>query len=355
MYLMASVGLNVSFPLWIGVVVPNGSDSYYVWFLVSGVNALFWGSCVCIGLLMGQLNWSTLTLPHWKTFLAGAWYAQNGLYVYAADPTRTPQKLMPMLCVNLPFTVLVRMVILGRYPVGKQRWGVAITLAGILVCLSPELLNLEQSEDAGGAPSGLKAIAWSLFMLFTTLGDSVTAVYSEEILDTPGVSIIYYLFWMELWHFILVVGAFWTDLIPGFGYATDMQDMAAKFWTGWEITFTGGGAATYLGVCFLSFWALQTLIRCVLIRFGDGATWSSLINALATPLQVLLLSVLHVPADVKDGGISIQFDVGVKTCVNLFGACLAVPGVLMYDRATRELQKARSLEEQLKTATSMHC
>ena len=34
-------------------------------------------------------------------------------------------------------------------------------------------------------------------MLFTTVGDSATAVYAEEILDTPGVSVIYYLFWFS--------------------------------------------------------------------------------------------------------------------------------------------------------------
>jgi len=335
-YLVASVALSVSFPLWLGVIIPNGSDSYFVWFLISGINAAFWGLLVLFGLLFGKLSWKGLKIPHWKAFLAGCWYAQNGLVVYAADPMRTPQGLQPVLGIGLPFTLIMRQLLLHRYPVGKQRLGCAIVLVGMAITLSPTLYSFASGSDGTDSTmSGSTALLWSGFYLFTTLGSSATQVYCEEILDDPSVSTIYYLFWMELWHFILVILVFWTDMIPGFGYASGWDDFSTKFRHGFELVVSGG-EPTSLGVIFLSFWALQTFCQTILIRFSDGAAWSSLVATLSTPLQTLFLSMVTV----SKSGVAFNWQFSAKVIVHLCGACFSVPGLLVYDRATRKAVKS---------------
>jgi len=335
-YLVACVGAKVSFPLWLGVLIPNGADSYFVWLLLSGGNAAFWGMLVLFGLLVGKLSWKDLTLPHQKAFLAAFWYAQNGLIVYAADPKRTPQSLQPMLGMGLPFTLLMRQVLLHRHPVGKQRLGCAIVMVGIAICLSPTLYSFAFcSESKGCKPSDSKAMLWSVFYLFTTLGMSTTSVYAEEILDNPGVSTIYYLYWTELCSFLLVVSVFWTDMIPGFGYASGWDDFSTKFKHGLDL-IVSGGQPTLLGVVFLSFWALQTLCQCVLIRSSDGAAWSSLVATLSTPLQTLFLSIVTV----SKSGVAWNFQFSANVIVHVCGASLSVPGLLVYDRATRKATKS---------------
>jgi len=90
---------------------------------------------------------------------------------------------------------------------------------------------------------------------------------------------------------------------------------------------------------FLLFWAMQVFIKLALIRFGDGATWSALVQALSTPMKVLLLSILQV----SKSGVAFNFSMDVGTYINILGACFSVPGILLYDRATRKLQSSELL------------
>jgi hypothetical protein len=303
--------------------------------MISGVNALFWGTLVVLGLVFGQLSWQELKIPHKKAFFAGCWYAQNGLLVYGSDPHRTPQNLQPMLLQTLPWVVLFRAFHLQRYPVGGQRSGCILVIIGMVVAFVPSLLGADE-ESGSGAPSGTSAVLWSLFMVFTAFGGAATSVYAEEILESREVSTVYYLFWMEFWHFVLVLAVFWSDLLPGFGYADGWSDFIDKFSKGFALTFAGG-EATYLTAIFLSFWALQTFGNCVLIRFNDGATWSSLMGAFALPLQILFLSLLSV----DKSGVSLSPQINTKTIVNLLGAAITMPGLMVYDHATRQTEKSQ--------------
>ncbi|XP_068681598.1 uncharacterized protein [Montipora foliosa] len=305
---------NVVLPLWVDSTTPPPStsspnqtiqgkptlDSYFVVSFSSFVFVFAFGFvillCDCV-----YPKYITPTQWRYRWFLMAIGFCQgfSALFiVFSSSGKRTPPYLQSILGnILIPVTMILRFIFLKKIATKRKFISAVVVFVGLFICLLPTVFPSMDSHTAtnrnlGGA-SGPGRILWPLVFMFGFSTSAISFIIEEKAVkmsDKHGnlqASLVSVLFWTSLAQFLSVALCFWTDFVPGFGHAENLQQFVDNWMFGVKCVFGGAGCSWTPPICaflFITSYLLTVCGTALLLRYSEGATLLAIVLSLCTPL-----------------------------------------------------------------------
>ncbi|KAK3092607.1 hypothetical protein FSP39_004892 [Pinctada imbricata] len=213
-----------------------------IYFIISGAVLLVLTLCV-----KGTIPASNHKYPKSQFMLIGFSDAVSSIFfVYAADGSRTAPYLQSLVTnFAIPVTFIVRFIILRKRPTAWKASFAGLVLCAEFIALVPSIFpSLESNsskKDDGGA-TGIAGVLWPLCYFIGYIPQAIVIVVlekstkakvtssNEKDLRDEELHPAYLLFWTYLFCLLSVVLLFWTNIIPGFGNTSSIDEF-------WEVSF----------------------------------------------------------------------------------------------------------------------
>jgi drug/metabolite transporter (DMT)-like permease len=242
---VGQVGQNVSLPLWAGAVSSNCSyyrnnsmeeimDSYFILSFASFSFILIFGLCTLVVMIFNFNSIKrSISFPQWQLLLIGVSDAFNGiLVVFSAMPFRTAPFLQAILGnITIPLTIVLRLLILRKKPTLLKLIAAGIVVVGLILSLIPTIggFDKDNSNSDWLQQSTASRILWPFCFMIGFVPAVLMNVFEEKSLkDTRNVNMFYLLFCTSIYQFLTVANFFYLDIVPGFGFASSLEEFGAK-------------------------------------------------------------------------------------------------------------------------------
>ena len=294
--------------------------------------------------------------------LLGFLNAMNGvLVVYSSPSDRTPQYLQPILSSSvIPFTVILRYLILRKGISGGRLVATFIVLIGLIICLEPTIFQLGQ-DNKTTANRTAGTIIWPIIFCVGFIPLGLSNVIQERQVkkgdqsQSSGgrgeVHSLLFQAWLQLFNFVFLAAVFFLDFIPHFGASANFDEFSQNMRWGWNCEFGQApkfncsptdpmpndpyGPDEHCSLIigrtwyFTIFYCLSNLIGLMLIKYAEGAVYLVIVNALITPVGTFFLTLFQLENDT--GKFYWKPEVDVATWYALAGVFLMVPAVIWYN------------------------
>jgi drug/metabolite transporter (DMT)-like permease len=246
------VGQNVTLPLWASAATAscqhgasnssnstNGTtgeglsmDPFFVLSSASFSFVVIFGVLTLVSAAFGAVTIDDIRFPQWQLFLIGLFDAFNGvLIVYSSPSSRTPPFLQAILGNFLiPLTIIFRLILLRKRPQLIKLICAAVVFLGLVLSLIPVITGMDASDSSSYLNQNSAArILWPMcFMLGFVPAAVMNVVEEKSLKDKRNVNMFYLLFCSSSYQLITVFAFFWTDLIPHFGYTSNIHEFGEK-------------------------------------------------------------------------------------------------------------------------------
>lgn len=180
------------------------------------------------------------------------------------------------------------------------------------------------SKGTMGVVSGGKFASGSTAKTLITVGGTVKR-------SRPVVDVIYFMFWLNLYQFLGNAALFWSDIIPGFGMASEgITQLGHRLSFGLRCSFgnepvcTSGGVPAKM-ILFVATYCMGGLGSALLSRHQEGATLVALVNTLSTPLAAVFWTLFRAqPFGWHPEWLA-------TTWYSVAGLGIMIPGIVLYN------------------------
>lgn len=252
------VGQNVSLPLWIDSVM-NGNhsgksvDSYFVLSFASLSFVIVFGLGTLFTKIFSpqDLGETEKRFPHLLLFLVGLCDALNGaLVVFASKGSRTPPYLQAILGnFMIPLTILFRVLIVRKKPTLLKLSCGIIVVVGLFICLIPTIFPKvdPKAEKKKNEAEGVSRVMWPIIFMLGFVPAAIMNVLEERGVkmenrsSKKGINLLYFLFWTSSYQLLCVGVLFWLDILPWYGYVSNIQEFGENWWFGVQCFFGAAG------------------------------------------------------------------------------------------------------------------
>ncbi|XP_065842307.1 crt homolog 2-like [Oscarella lobularis] len=365
---ICQVGLTVSLPLFTtalgahqacGVYGKAIAGPYFVLFFTTlWYPVVFFAGVLVAKLLNGKFSLQ-LNCSMGFVILLGFLNAVKGVFiVYASPSDRTPQFLQPILSSSIiPFTVVLRYLILRKGLSGGRLVSTFIVLVGLVICLEPTIFQLGQGNKTTSNRAAV-SIVWPMIYCIGYIPFGLINVIQErevkKRLDSKRCGEVHSLLfqaWFQLFSFIFIAAMFFLDFIPHFGASANFDEFSQNMCRGWNCELGHApkfncsptdpmphdpyGPDAHCSILigrtwyFIIFYCLSNLFGLMLIKYAEGAVYLVIVNALITPVGTFFLTLFQLESDT--GKFYWKPEVDVATWYALAGVCLMVPAVVWYN------------------------
>jgi hypothetical protein len=214
----------------------------------------------------------------------GALNALNGiLVVYASPPSRTPVDLQSILVQSiLPYTFISSYFIKGEVPQKFQSIGASTVAFGIAISLIPVFMSLANIGDFS-----FKNLIWCAVFLAGNLPAALCNVYQDSTLKTYDgeIEIIQLLAWSSLYQLIVMVCAYWTGFVPGFGFSSSPSEFTSEMKYSIGCYFGECSGTWFIGLVFTIFYIITYITTGVLVKYRT-ANYTTLLNSISVSVAI---------------------------------------------------------------------
>ncbi|XP_022100923.1 uncharacterized protein LOC110984752 [Acanthaster planci] len=357
--ILTNLMMFVTLPLLNNTV--NKYNDYYPVLLYSSIwfQPFFFG-LVFLNKYINPLAETKSSVSHKVMALLGLLNSINGvLVVYGADPRRTSGSLQALLSTaSIPFTVIFRFILL-RKGVGRGRLVcTGIVLIGLFIALEPEIFNIGgPTEPVAGAVTGVMKVIWPIIFLLGFLPLGILNVLIERELKKDQTESLVFLAWVQLYNGLFIALLFWTDFIPSFGAAENINEFGRNMLYALKCMYFADSTCMTAAAAYFVFiisYCLANLMVFLLVKYAEGAIWLVLVQALVTPLGSLFFTLFSVAAPPGQHGKfhwAPNFDLAVA--FRFVGLFILVPTVIFYNyfgemerrRAQQQIMAAQETEK----------
>ena len=239
-------------------------------------------------------------------FLVGFFTALNGLFlVFAAPPDRCPAFLQSALTnTMIPLVIVARILILRKIPTCVQVLCALGVVVGLIATSIPTIFDLDPTASQESQAKGVWKILWPLIFAFSLVPAALYTVLEEKYLqrdlnpdsstyknsvydsDNP-IPMSVFLFLVSGLQTLSFIFLFWYDLIPTIGFAKSFDELvdnfAQSFRYSWGLDGAGVVCAVFTWV-FVVMYCMTSYGQGLLLRYTEGAVYSSMVAALVTPI-----------------------------------------------------------------------
>lgn len=355
MNVISNVIMNVSLPVYAGTMETVGSDIFVLLFITCcTITVIF--TLLTLFVKYSKIDSSATLRPtssYKILFLMGLFTALNGiLVVYASPPDRTPPYLQGILQSSvIPFTVLLRFVILRRGISAIRGICTAIVLVGIFITIEPQIWGI----DTGASDPGEKAestsarILWPLCFLIGFLPVGMMNVFCEKELQKEEGQSFSFITWGQYFQTMIMICLFWVDFVPGFGSSSSVSDFFKRLSRGLHCSFSTESSCRNLGGkawLFYTGYTFGNLFQFLLIQYTEGAVFAVIVQALVSPIAALFWNLFRY--DATTDVFEYKPTMNTTTGFTFSGLLLIFPGVILYNYfSSKEAASKKNLDKEL--------
>ncbi|CAG2227093.1 crt homolog 3-like [Mytilus edulis] len=338
MNVFSNVLMNVSLPVYAGTMEAIGSDIFVLLFITCCSIAVVF-TLLTLFVKYSKID-STATLRPTSSykilFMMGLFTAMNGiLVVYASPPNRTPPYLQGILQSSvIPFTVLLRLVILRKGISIVRGICTMIVLVGIFITIEPQIWGLDaDAGETGSKPESTGArILWPFCFLMGFLPVGLMNVFCEKELQKEEGQSFSFITWGQYFQTAIMVCFFWVDFVPGFGSSSSGKDFFHRLQKGLHCSFSTESSCNNLGGkawLFYTGYTFGNLFQFLLIQYAEGAVYAVVVQALVSPIAALFWNLFQYNPQTDVFQYKPTMD--TTTAFTFGGLLLIFPGVILYN------------------------
>lgn len=351
---ISNVLMNVTLPVYAGTMETVGSDIFVLLFITCCIITVVF-TLLTLFVRYSKIDSSATLRPtssYKILFMMGLFTAMNGiLVVYASPPDRTPPYLQGILQSSvIPFTVLLRLVIL-RKGISKVRTiCTSIVLVGIFITIEPQIWGIDSDAgDTGGKPASTAArILWPLCFLLGFLPVGLMNVFCEKELQKEEGQSFSFITWGQYFQTIVMVCFFWVDFVPGFGASSSGSDFFKRLSRGLHCSFSTESSCRNLGGkawLFYTGYTFGNLFQFLLIQYAEGAVFAVIVQALVSPIAALFWNLFRYNPDTDV--FEYNPTMNTTTVYTFCGLLLIFPGVILYNYFSSKEESEKHLNKEL--------
>ena len=345
--MIGQVGQNVGLPIWLASAPSGGSiDTYFVLLYTCILFTLVFFIGSVVQYMLGHFTIDELKSKHLtreilcEYFLVGFFTAFNGLFlVFAAPSDRCPVFLQSALTnTMIPLVIVIRIIILKKIPSLIQCLCAVGVLAGLFATSIPTIFDLDPTASQESGAKGVWRVLWPLIFAFSFVPAAIYTVLEEKYLQKDGSSnnnnnnnnshgggsggyyrtsslrrtTIYdsenpvpmsvFLTLVSMFQTCTFLFLFWYDLLPTIGFSHSMKGLVDNFWQSLKYTYMLDGASIWCVFgcwIFVFMYCITSYGQSLLLRYTEGAIYSSMVNAMVTPIGEVFWMLFHSATDFK--------------------------------------------------------
>ncbi|KAK7490958.1 hypothetical protein BaRGS_00017830 [Batillaria attramentaria] len=345
-FVVSQVLLRASLPLLIDTTILAGGDEM-AFLLFSSVSVTLVMMIVLV--VYGLVDKTVAVKPafSFRTLvnLGIVSFFSMSLLTFAGPAERTPPYLQGILiAIGTPCTVLVRYVWLGKGLSFRRLCCTMAVVAGVVFSMAPQVWS-DAGTGSNSTGSAIARVVWPLVYAASFLPISIIyVIYEHELRKQP--QCLNLLTWYHLCRLLVLVPFFWIDLIPGFGMADSLQDLAYKLERGFSCNFLLSPDCHGLvikGVIFTVTYVVTNHLSLVLVRHADCSAFLAIIQAMVTPLVTLVWTVLTF--DRAEDRVYWDPEFTQTTLFAVGGLLIIVPAIILYNVFSQREQVKSADEE----------
>jgi len=357
--LLSNVGLYASTPIYT-TVMTDVSDIYSL-LIISGffcpvLLALAW---IVQQLLILREPLYFVCMTPWKTLVLCGFLStvQNIIVILATLPTRTPSYLYPLLnTAIIPITAVTRFLILRKALSVRQVICCGVVILGIFVSAAPTIFSLKLRDDddndnntlsksgkngtTGDEPQTPSVpFLWPMLMILAQIPVAINYVIYETSAQRRTKELLVFYFWAQLFGFLWVLVLFWSDIIPGFGQASSVEDFFLKLNQALACHFgiinsSARGCEKVPLIFVLNTFAYvgaDVFLIC-LMAVSEGSVFSTLVSSLSLPLSSFFWMLFKYEEKI----LALIWDpiINYTALFPVFGLVLLIPSTIYYEMSS---------------------
>lgn len=152
----------------------------------------------------------------------------------------------------------------------------------------------------------------------------------------------YYLFVQSFIQELTIIGLIWLDCIPNFGTTNSIDETISRIEQDWRWFLGLDGATidvTIRALIFIGCYTLANIGISQMLRFTEGATWTSVVAALMTPLGGIFWLFFELDNKTHWFGWKPNFD--SSSVYIIAGLLFMSPFIYLYDQEVARVDTAR--------------